>query len=57
MPVDYGEIQQRVAFEIMRMMAEFNISLIDLREGQYHFRMESSEYLEGITLAKQKDKF
>jgi hypothetical protein len=56
MTLDYGEIQKRIAFEIMRMMAEFDIDQIDLHSGHHNFYMESSEFPKGIVLNKQKDK-
>lgn len=56
MPLNYGEVQKRLAFEIMRMMAEFGITEIQLSPGQYNFYMESSEYPNGVVLNKQKDK-
>lgn len=55
MALDYGEVQKRIAFELMRMMAEFNITEIQLHEGHYNFYMTSSEYPNGVILAKQKE--
>lgn len=56
MPLKYSEVQKRIAFEIMRMMAEFDIEEIQLSSGHYNFYMTSSEFPNGVVLSKQKER-
>ena len=55
MALEYSEVQKRIAFEIMRLMAEFDISEIQISPGHYNFYMASSEFPNGVVLNKQKN--